>query len=73
MQKPTIKEQIITALDKLTEKQQTDVLDYIKSNLLLEGTAGEAFMELTKEFYIDDESAAQMMQAIEEDREQSKW
>ena len=72
---PSLKEQIIAELDKLTPTQQQQMLEIVKSfqSDLPPGTPGEVLLEHMDSFEFEPDDLAEMAQAIEEGCEQIDW
>ena len=65
----SLKEQIMSQLDRLTAEQQKLVLSYTKALTRPRGISGKEFIERTRDIHIDPEDLRQMEQAIEEEFE----
>ncbi len=69
----SIKEQIIQALDHLSEDEQQKILAFIQRNILPPGIPGKEMVALVHELNFDSEDLALMAQAIEEECERIDW
>lgn len=65
MSSPAIKEQIISQLDRLSEAQQRQVLDFTRSLARPRGTPGKVLIERMRNVQIDPADLEIMRQAIE--------
>ncbi len=72
----SVKEQLINQIDRLTEEQQQDLLNYalrLQQSTLPPGTPGEVLLELAERLDFDPDDLAEMMRVIDEDCERIDW
>jgi hypothetical protein len=71
----SVKEQIVSQLDKLSEGQQQQVLEFTHGlqRTLPPGTPGGVLIARAREINFDPEDLAEIVQAIEEDCERIDW
>ena len=75
MNTTSVKEQIVSQLDKLSEEQQQQVLEFTHrlQRTLPPGMPGEVLIARAREINFDPQDLAEMAQAIEEDCERIDW
>ena len=59
-------QEILELVRTLSDDQKQQALDYLRVFKRPKGTSGAEFLALTKDIYISDEDAAEMMAAINE-------
>jgi hypothetical protein len=65
----SLKEQIVSRLDRLSVEQQKAVLDFTQTLTRPEGVSGKVLLDRLKEIQIDPQDLEEMKQAIEEEFE----
>ena len=76
MATPSIKEQLLSEIDKLSPEQQKKVLEFtykLRSSSLPPGIPGEVLLERAREINFDPEDLAEIAAAIEEGCERIDW
>jgi hypothetical protein len=75
MNTTSVKEQIVSQLDKLSEEQQQQVLEFSQRlpSTLPPPIPGEVLIARAREINFDPQDLAEMAQAIEEDCERIDW
>jgi hypothetical protein len=69
MEAVSVRDQIISQIDRLTPEQQQQALNYVSSLTLPRGETGKHLIESLKHIHFDPEDLEEMRKAIEEEFE----